>query len=669
MKKILLPLVALFFSATVASAQQVKDGSSFTLSKSNVMVAAPSAQVKKAPAKIAENQKYVGLDGSGVGYRAMGVPDYPQVEIAASYLEASKLAKYDGMKVVGLRFSCFSSLGSNAQALVFEETETGVNEVCAYDVPKQEYAKINEDQTAFIMNWNEVYFDTPYTIDCGKVNGLLYGYSYKQKSEQNGGQYTDACYPLMMGASSDYQNGFFAYGDLEGKGANWYQFNTNGYALNVQLIVESEGGFPKDIAVVGASLKDSWLKAGNALEFAFAVKNSGDLVQTATMSVCVDDKEIAEFNARDVVDETNIVHDKILLPADLAMGIHKFTVKVKSVDGEAPAGDLSDDSYTTSFRIYNNKAERQFNLVEQFTSWECTYCPKGYDVLRALCAKRDDVAWVGIHGDMSSNADPYTIDDGQYILGYSITGFPSANFNRFYVNDPNLNSDGTLGLVIAYNDASQAADLFSSVIDASVEAVPSMVNLGLETNFDAESGNLDITVKGTGVTGAAEILKGATLTIYLTENGLVSRQLNNGKWTSKYNHENVLRQVVTVPWGDEINWNGDNFTANYSVAVDADNYDYASGNTLNCVAFISDPFVVTIGDKLYYNSDTYNVSVNQCVATLINEGETNGVQGVETTSAKVVNRYNVNGAQVSAPVKGVNIVKMSDGTVRKVVRK
>ena len=47
-----------------------------------------------------------------------------------------------------------------------------------------------------------------------------------------------------------------------------------------------------------------------------------------------------------------------------------------------------------------------------------------------------------------------------------------------------------------------------------------------------------------------------------------------------------------------------------------------------------------------------------------------GIEDVTTgTEATVVARYTVNGVQVSAPVKGVNILKMSDGTTRKVLVK
>lgn len=45
-----------------------------------------------------------------------------------------------------------------------------------------------------------------------------------------------------------------------------------------------------------------------------------------------------------------------------------------------------------------------------------------------------------------------------------------------------------------------------------------------------------------------------------------------------------------------------------------------------------------------------------------------GIDKVTTsTDAKELSRYSVNGQRLSAPTKGLNIVKYSDGSVKKVV--
>lgn len=47
--------------------------------------------------------------------------------------------------------------------------------------------------------------------------------------------------------------------------------------------------------------------------------------------------------------------------------------------------------------------------------------------------------------------------------------------------------------------------------------------------------------------------------------------------------------------------------------------------------------------------------------------QTTGIKQLgDAASAKVIGRYNANGMQISAPQRGINIVKMSDGTVKKV---
>jgi len=55
---------------------------------------------------------------------------------------------------------------------------------------------------------------------------------------------------------------------------------------------------------------------------------------------------------------------------------------------------------------------------------------------------------------------------------------------------------------------------------------------------------------------------------------------------------------------------------------------------------------------------------------MIVEQEVNAVESVETDAkAEETERYNIGGQRISSPQKGLNIVKMSDGTTRKVMCK
>ena len=81
--------------------------------------------------------------------------------------------------------------------------------------------------------------------------------------------------------------------------------------------------------------------------------------------------------------------------------------------------------------------------------------------------------------------------------------------------------------------------------------------------------------------------------------------------------------------------------------------------------FTSATLYVPTGTKAKYESvPAWNMFKN------IVEGIENAVKSVETDAkAEETERYNVGGQRISSPQKGLNIVKMSDGTTRKVMCK
>lgn len=687
MNRILLSLCALMLSASAANAQQLLS-SSVQVSKRNVVTAntgniqlrdltAP-VQVKAnkslAPQKLNANQKSVGLDGSGSMVTAVGVPDIVAqgriVKGAYNLMDASLLARFAGGKIVGMRYLIGAELGSSAKVQLYNCDKEGKPELFAEKEAAQKVSTYDSKNKKYNEEWNEVYFDKALNVS-DVVTGLFVGYTYKQKTTKSGGQFTEACYPLAAGQGSGT---VAVYGDL-GKGTAFYGLNTGGLVLCIQVIVEKEGGFADDLGMVGVAT-NPMLRPTDKLPLQFYVKNYGSSeCKAASFDITIDKNVVANVaipEGATIGGETTGFNATLnLSELDIENGTHLLGVQVKTVNGEAASGYTDDDVAATQFRTYTETASRQYNLLEHFTSSTCTYCPLGYDMLRALQKQRDDVAWVAIHGTMDENKpDPYEIADAtKTIMAYSISGFPQANLNRFPINN-----GGSLAVTIATDDPEGMATSIGNVFDQIDEIVPSQVRLDIETNFNRlnaiSDGTLKITIKGTGVKGAGKILEDAVLGLYITENGLVSGQLNQGKWITKYNHENVLRVIGTEnPWGDAITWDGDNFEKTYEVSISADYFEN-SNNTFNAVAFVSLPYMFEIDGKRYVNGDKYNVWVNQCQFLQIPEGTGTAIKGVETSeNATVVARYAADGSQISAPVKGINILKMSDGTTRKVVVK
>lgn len=689
MNRILLSLCALMLSASAANAQYLT--SSVQLSKHN-MVTAKAGNVKLhnvvdpsqvnvakkslAPQKLNANQKTVGVAGSGTMLGGVGLPGAgSKVKGIYSAIDASYLSKFKGAKIVGARYLINGSLGSSAQVELYNiNGESPV--LYTSKAASQKVSTLKDDQSGFDQQWNEVIFDK--ALDVNDVtSGVVVGYTYTQKTTKKNGEFTDECYPIAVGQGTD---GLLAYGNLgqDATKEGWFNVSSE-YVACIQLIVEKEGGFPDDLGIAQVAT-NPMLKPDEKLPFEFYVNNSGSKACTnASFDVLLDNKSVAELT---LPKDGSISDEYVKLGATLDLseynlenGAHVLGVKVKKVNGEDPSGDTSDDLAAAQFRVYTETTPRQYNLVEQFTSTSCVYCPWGYESLRALAKSRNDIAWVAVHGDLDpNNPDPYTNSNAEPLLGYSASGYPSANFNRF-----NLGGNQIATNIATQNEQYDAfAEQMGNLLDQEDEIAPSVVNLQMETNLtvgdnpNLKDATLNITVTGKGVKGAGKILEGATLGLYVTENGVKSKQYSPNGWIGTYNHENVLRVIGTQnPWGDVITWNGDNFEMTYEVTIPKKQYNYNENkNTLNAVAFVSLPFVVTVEGKNYYNADLNNVWVNQCQFLELPKGQATAIKGVETSeNATVVARYAADGSEVSAPVKGINILKLSDGTTRKVVVK
>lgn len=688
MNRILLSLCALMLSASAANAQYLT--SPYQVSKHNMVTAkagdiklhklvAPAqvsvAKKNLAPQKLNANQKTVGVSGSETMLGGVGLPGAgSKVKGIYSAMDASYLSKFKGAKIVGARYLLNGSLGSSAQVELYNINGESPVLYTSKAASSQKVSTLKSDQSGFDQQWNEVIFDK--ALDVNDVTtGVVVGYTYTQKTTKKNGEFTEECYPVAVGQGTD---GILAYGNLgqDATKEGWFQVSSE-YVACIQLIVEQDGGFPDDLAIVQLATNPMF-KPNDALPFQFYVNNSGSKeCSNAAFDILVDNNSVAELT---LPSDAAIGDAYVKLSASIDLselsldnGAHVLGVKVKSVNGKAPSGDTSDDVAAAQFRVYTENTSRQYNLLEQFTSTSCVYCPWGYETLRALTKSRDDVAWVAIHGlQDKNNPDPYTISDADAILGYSTNGFPSANFNRF-----NLGGN-MIATNIATEKNEQLAEQLSGVLDMEDEIAPSVVNLQMETNLtvgdnpNLKDATLNITIKGTGVKDASKILEGATLGLYVTENGVKSKQYSPNGWIGTYNHENVLRVIGTEnPWGDVITWNGDNFEMTYEVTIPKKQYNYYENkNTLNAVAFVSLPFMINVDGKNYFNGDLNNVWVNQCQFLELPKGQATAIKGVETSeNATVVARYAADGSEISAPVKGINILKLSDGTTRKVVVK
>ena len=641
MKKLLLSCVA-FAMAIAATAQN----GSLTLNEAEPFLAQPISSVKShnslkaTRANLPANQRYMGnytsdnYNDKGVGFTqnegklTMVTPI--RKEIAGSF---------DGGKIVSMRVAIPAD-GVGAITLKVFTYSTASGKMKCDLVAEQEISNAKK-------GWNDVTFTNPYTIDFSKAEGIMLGFTYTQKKGS-----TPECYPISLQKEGTIEK---VYAMMEG-GQDLYEFGSEKYGnLAIQAVVEKD--YPAKDIMLHSVTYNKFTKASNNTKFTLNISNYGTTpINSYTVTATVDGNQIKEQTVNGTVDG-NLKADVIEIPTTgIALGSHKIKFAITKVDGAAPTGNTANDVYESDINLYETALQRQKQLVEQFTAVTCTWCPTGSRFLKHLQDKRQDLAWVALHGPMGTN-DPYQTNQSIAIMkALGVNGYPIATFNRSFI-------EGELTMVMSIQEKNyaQAVASFNKIFTQTDEEFPAFVNLDITANADKDAGTgkdkLVVKVKGTGVKSAADFLKDYALYVYVTEDGIVGPQIDKGQKIMKYVHNNTFRQCLTNIYGDNINWNGDNFDQQLT-------YDIPKGQlaaNMHVVAFVAPK----LGNSATPKSELVVNQTNMVAVTV--------TAGIENTNAdadnEIVARYNLAGQKIDTAQKGVNIVKYKNGKVMKVIVK
>lgn len=640
MKKILLSCVA-FAMAIVATAQN----GSLKVTEPEFDFSQPVSSVKyqnnaKAiRAKLPANQRYMG-NFSSDNYNEKGV-GFTQNEGKLTLLTpVNKVIaeNFDGGKVVGMRVALPADGIGTITAKLYTYTTEGGN--IKYDlVAEREIASTKK-------GWNDCTFSTPYTLDLSKVEGVMLGFTYTQKKGSS-----SECYAISLLKEGAIEP---TYVTMEGS-SKLQAFGSEKYGnLTVQAIVEKV--YPaKDIVLHDVKFS-KFTKAANNSKFTVNVSNFGTSdINSYTLTASIDGKQIKEQTITGVVNGS-MKADVVEIPTtDVQLGARKIKFVITKVDGAAPTGNTKNDAYEADINLYETGLKRQKHLVEQFTAVTCTWCPTGSRLLKKLQEKRKDLAWIALHGPMGS-PDPMQTNQSIAIMkALGANGYPMAAFNRTVI-------EGALTTAIAFKESAfeEGVQMFSNMFDQTDENLPAFVNIDIVAKADKlanGSNQMVVDVKGTGVKNAGGFLKDYALYVYVTEDGIVSPQIDKGQKIKNYVHNNTFRQCLTNINGDNITWNGDNFDKQFTYDIPA----AYNASKMHVVAFVA--------PKLGNSA----IPMTELVVNQTNMVEVTTTAGIEDatvdTDNEIVARYNLAGQKIDTAQKGVNIVKYKNGKVVRVVVK
>lgn len=644
MKKALLALAALLLTATTTNAQIQKwQGENMWAKAPRTTLLTPNKAKKIQKANLAENERILGFytgDELGSQSSALGLNKNGTYK-AGVVFTPELIGNFVGGQIVRARFAVWVDLGDTP----FQVYEIDPDGTIASS-PSAEGSV-----SAVGGTWNEVTLDKP--VEIKKNYSYLLCYTYDQETDQ---------WPIAVDGdvnpgAEDPNNGALMYGDL-GQGTGWYFMSTGNGNFMIQAIVEGGSFLPEDIALKNLSVTKMAQK-GQDIDYSFSIKNTGDNMPSSyTLSVALDGTEVETLKTPiTLTNGYQTVNARLTLPTDLTSGQHKLSVTVTSINGKTPTEGTDDDALEASFACYTASMPRQMDLVENITSVKCVYCPYGHDFLEALSEVRPNIAWVAVH-TYGMGADKFATDESDDISNFQCNNYPSASFNRMYIDDEDLNSYGTLAVGIGFYPqyAQQIAQQFDDVLDQLDAEMPSFASVDIATKLDGN--NLNIKVSGDAVEDFKQYVgDDAVVTVYLLEDGLVAPQTGA---SNNYVHDHVLRDVVTDNvFGDPINWtSATTYQNEFNVTLDSE----WNPDNMHVVAFIGRP----VTD----NSTIDDVWVNN--TNMVKLGASTGIDGATISSdanATEVARYTVDGRKINKPVKGINLVKMSNGKTLKVIVK
>lgn len=494
----------------------------------------------------------VAPSGEGIGLNSTGKRQVGTV------ITPEEVAVFQGGKIVKFRVG-LANATSISKVLVAKVSAAGaVGSVQSYTC------------SANAAGWNEITLTSPYTINLTSTQGLFIGFEYQQTAGQ---------YPLSAVQVGDI------YPTLWKNGLNWQDLGLDSYGnLSIQCVVESDN-FPEYMINVNSLSVEKFIKVGNDIEFSFKTKNYATATVAAgacTYDVLIDGVLMTTLTNPQAFGKNALTIEGAIPSTGLASGKHTLTIAVNSLNGEPVANP---SSISKDFTVFENGYARQMHIVEQFTSTYCTYCPLGNSMLNILTTMRDDVIWIGIHGNMSSGTDPMSTVQGDSIMSYEgADSYPSGSFDRA----TGWESDNAIVTGIGYYEQyhQQAAAEIGNFLDYLAET-PSYATININSTYDADTRKAVITVDG-DITTDFDTMLGADskLSVFITEDGLVYKQLNSGTWVNDYVHNGVFRKALGSVRGVTINKTSD---TKYSNTFELTIPSTWKADNLNVVAFISRP--------------------------------------------------------------------------------
>lgn len=644
MKKILLTLTGIVLSCCAMAQIAFADATSSPLARNPQASAVAPRQAPKR-IQLADNQVIMGAytsdDYISSLSKSSGLPRYPGTLLIGQVIPAEALATFDGCKIVKMRVA-FALAPGQSQFFIAPLSSDG-------QVQDNVFQKVVASTKA---GWNLVTLDTPYEIDAKAVGGLLLGFSYKQVDTNDGQYYDDMCYPLsIMDGGENYP---LMVSGIQGS-SEWYSMGEG--ALSVQAIVE--GNFPS-LAAQPADFGSVLVPFGKSVTKAIKIRNMGkSAIQKLTYTITVDGQTGSEKTVQlssPLNDFNSTGEFDVTFTSSATECTDRRVITITKVNGQAneAAVQASSGLVASTSTTLDRRA-----VVEEYTGTGCGWCPRGIVGMENLRAKFGD-RFIGIALHQYNGSDAMYLSEENYApLGLSSA--PSCMVDRSGTVDP-------------YYDTADAVEYELTV--------PAKVDVNVAAAWASDGRSVDATANVTSLIDGASF----GIEFVLVADGL-SGTTSSWAQTNYYSSEyasatrltkNSIESDLRFLWDE-----GATFYPTFNDVAVASSYSAgvnqaAPLENLKPDAPVSNTFKLNVPNKLLSavkKGKAYVVAlvidddgtINNAAKCEVNAYGT-GINSVEGAATQVAGKvYSVDGRTLNKPQQGINIVRMADGSVRKVL--
>lgn len=351
-------------------------------------------------------------------------------------------------------------------------------------------------------------------------------------------------------------------------------------------------------------------------------------------------------------------------------GKDEVTITIKQVNGEANE-TVEDPSYTAPILTVDHQVERRA-VVEEFTGLGCGWCPRGIVGMEMAREHFGDL-FIGVaaHLYSSASSDAMALGSASNYARIFSGSAPSCLLNRMGGEiDPKY---GTGYSII--DDIQDVLDNVAAKADVTVEGTWNEEKTGLTAKAEVEAladenFTVAFVVVADNLTGTSTRWRQSNYYSQYTSAQVGDPDMEDFCKGGKYGKSSVagllFNDVALV--SSYVNYNnkvealgamtrGERAEREYTLTLPTRS---ELKPALTEAQERGDIFIVA----LVLDSKGY---ITNAVKATIQEDAT-GIQGVvSSTEVSEQARYNIDGMRLQAPARGLNIIRMSDGSVRKVV--